>query len=467
MNREKTAHVIVVGAGIAGLAAACHLRKAGLRVTVFEKESRVGGRMSTDRFNGMVIDRGAQFLSTAYSVLPGLARELRLSEWVPASPHVAVSRKRRLRQLQTGRPLSPVSSGLLDPLSWLRLGYHLWRMKRGLARLSLTDYGDWHGFDNEDARLWSLRRFGVRATDDLLEPIQHGLYFQGLSGNSRALLLAVMAFGFRNPVAATVPGGMGVIPEALARVVPVTLNCAVNTVRVKDNRVWVVTDKAQLEGDYVILATTASVAARLYFDADPTERTLMATPYNATINIAIATAPDYRVPAGLANLYGILFTQADRRRLAAIAIERNKSPDRVAGGELFDVMLDNDAAREVMPLSDDIILARVMPELESCFPGLSQRVTWARVMRWPEATPQSPMGRSRFLRQYRHENRRRRKVYLAGDYMGFPWTDSAAATGIWAANQILRNDDDPHQFGAGPAAKFSTGSFMPSRSHQS
>ena len=35
----------------------------------------------------------------------------------------------------------------------------------------------------------------------------------------------------------------------------------------------------------------------------------MATPYNATINIAIATIPDYRVPAGLANLYGMWFTQ--------------------------------------------------------------------------------------------------------------------------------------------------------------
>ena len=466
MNGEKTAHVIVAGAGIAGLAAACHLRKAGLRVTVLEKENRVGGRMSSDRVNGMVIDRGAQFLSTAYSVLPGLARELGLSEWVMTSPYVAVSHKRRLRQLQSGRPLSPVSSGLLDLLSWLRLGYHLWRMKRGIARLSLTDYGDWHGFDDEDARSWSLRRFGKRTTDDLLEPMQHGLYFQGLSGNSRALLLAVMAFGFRKPVTATVPGGMGGIPEALARVVPVTLNCAVNAVRVNDNRVLVVTDKAQLEGDYVILATTASVAACLYSDADTTERALMATPYNATINIAIATVPNYRVPAGLANLYGILFTKADSGRLAAIAIERNKSPDRVARGELFDVMLDNDATGEAMPLSDDIILARVMPELEAYFPGLSRRVAWAQVMRWPEATPRSPVGRSRALHQYWHENHRERKVYLAGDYMGFPWTDSAAATGIWAANQIMRNDY-PYQFSDVSSAKFSTVSFLPSRSHQS
>jgi oxygen-dependent protoporphyrinogen oxidase len=439
MNGDKTAHVIVAGAGIAGLAAAHHLQKAGLRVTVLEKENRAGGRMRTDRVNGMVVDCGAQFLSTAYSVLPGLARELGLPEWVPASPQTAVSRGRRLRLVQAGRPWSPVSSGLLDPLAWLRLGFQLCRRKRGMAPLSLTDYGDWHAFDDEDARGWSLRQFGGRATDDLLEAVQHGLYFQGLSGNSRAWLLAVLAFGFRQPVTVTIPGGMGVLPEALARVVPVTLNCAVQALRAEDHRVLVETDQGPLAGDYLILATTASVAARLYVDAGPTERALMATPYHSTINLAIATAPGYRVPAGLAGVYGILYGQSDRGRLAAIALERNKSPERVAGGELLDVMLENDAAREVMSSSDDHILASVMPELEVHFPGLSRRVAWARVTRWPEATPCSPVGRSRAVQHYRQEDHRQRRVFLAGDYLGFPWTDSAAATGIWAAGQILRN----------------------------
>jgi protoporphyrinogen/coproporphyrinogen III oxidase len=201
--------------------------------------------------------------------------------------------------------------------------------------------------------------------------------------------------------------------------------------------VLVATDKAQFEGDYAILATTASVAARVYADAGTTERALMATPYSATINIAIATTPEYRVPTGLANVYGIPFTQADRGPLAAITIERNKSPDRAAGGELFAVMMENGAAAEAMTLADDVLLARVMPKLETYFPGLSRQVAWARVMRWPEAIPRSPVGRSQALHQYRHQNHRERKVYLAGDYMGFPWTDSAAATGIWAADQII------------------------------
>lgn len=61
---------VVVGAGIAGLTAAYQLSKCGFDVTVLEASDRVGGRMTTDRCSGYVIDRGSQFLSDGYSV-PG------------------------------------------------------------------------------------------------------------------------------------------------------------------------------------------------------------------------------------------------------------------------------------------------------------------------------------------------------------------------------------------------------------
>src|SRR6202000_3357101 len=42
-------HVAIIGAGIAGLAAAFHLRRAGWAVTIFERQQRVGGRALTLR----------------------------------------------------------------------------------------------------------------------------------------------------------------------------------------------------------------------------------------------------------------------------------------------------------------------------------------------------------------------------------------------------------------------------------
>ncbi|WP_314454205.1 NAD(P)/FAD-dependent oxidoreductase [uncultured Microbacterium sp.] len=58
----ETVDTIVVGAGVAGLAAARLLARAGRRVVVLEARDRVGGRVFTDRADGHVTDRGASWI---------------------------------------------------------------------------------------------------------------------------------------------------------------------------------------------------------------------------------------------------------------------------------------------------------------------------------------------------------------------------------------------------------------------
>jgi len=58
--------VAVIGAGLAGLTAAVYLHKAGKRVALIEADSRVGGRVATDREQGFLLDRGFQVYFTAY-----------------------------------------------------------------------------------------------------------------------------------------------------------------------------------------------------------------------------------------------------------------------------------------------------------------------------------------------------------------------------------------------------------------
>ncbi|MEV1202226.1 FAD-dependent oxidoreductase, partial [Microbispora rosea] len=55
-------HVVVVGGGIAGLAAALHLNRAdaGLRVTVLEAAPRVGGKLYASQVAGIEVDAGAE-----------------------------------------------------------------------------------------------------------------------------------------------------------------------------------------------------------------------------------------------------------------------------------------------------------------------------------------------------------------------------------------------------------------------
>lgn len=63
---DTSTDVLIVGAGLAGLCAALHLKKYGYRIKVLEAEDRPGGRIKTDPYQGFLLDRGFQVLLTAY-----------------------------------------------------------------------------------------------------------------------------------------------------------------------------------------------------------------------------------------------------------------------------------------------------------------------------------------------------------------------------------------------------------------
>jgi phytoene dehydrogenase-like protein len=61
-----SAQVVIIGAGLAGLSAAKHLRDAGIDVVVLEAADSAGGRVRTDRRDGLLLDRGFQQFNPAY-----------------------------------------------------------------------------------------------------------------------------------------------------------------------------------------------------------------------------------------------------------------------------------------------------------------------------------------------------------------------------------------------------------------
>ena len=96
--------VVVVGAGIAGLAAAWDLARAGADVTVLESERRPGGVIVTERRDGFLVEGGPDGFLAAEPEVPVLAAELGIGDRL-------VAQQARGSSLWTGKQFEPLEDG--------------------------------------------------------------------------------------------------------------------------------------------------------------------------------------------------------------------------------------------------------------------------------------------------------------------------------------------------------------------
>lgn len=96
--------VFVVGAGIAGLAAAWELMKAGQDVTILESERRPGGVILTERVDGFLVEAGPDGFLAGEPELPALAEEAGIGNRV-------IEQQTRGTALWSGGKLQPIDAG--------------------------------------------------------------------------------------------------------------------------------------------------------------------------------------------------------------------------------------------------------------------------------------------------------------------------------------------------------------------
>lgn len=209
--------VVVVGAGLAGLACATRLTDAGLAVRVLEASDGVGGRVRSDRVDGFTLDRGFQVLLTAY---PELHRQLdvdalALREFRPGAlvwrgrrGHPVVDPFRSPRHA-VATALAPVGTPA-DKLRVARLRHRL----RSVHPAILLG-----GDDSTTADALRDRGFSDSMIERFFRPLVGGIQLDpGLTGSRRMfdIVFRMLADG-----AAAVPAaGMQAIPEQLAARLP-------------------------------------------------------------------------------------------------------------------------------------------------------------------------------------------------------------------------------------------------------
>lgn len=438
--RPEIRTVAVIGGGIAGLAAATTLQKAGLSVVVLEAEAEVGGRMSTTHRDGMNIDNAAQILSASYNTIPGLLKEVGLQGALSdIGSQYAFVRNGALHTVNLSQPHTFLTSGLLK----LReipavhgLGAIPALVQSALAQQS-GDVTAWTALDDEAALEWSERRFGKAVTQYILNPMLTALYFKDLEAVSKASLLTVLAPALLGKKIQTLAGGIGALCQALSQRLDCRLSCKVTQLSHASGQVSVQTNQGTFTVDAAILAVPANISQGMYPGNTVEERTLLDTRYMPSLTLSVRTAADWtkaHLPAGLCSL----MTPRTERDLIYMAFTSTRNVFDVDQGEgMLKFILSGPRIDSLWQASDAEVLEQVAAEAGPYLPGLRSASNFVTSFRYRSGMPNPNRGRFKNIAAYRRSVNASNWVLLAGDYAGHITTDGAAESGVWAAYQLL------------------------------
>ncbi|SEG08905.1 protoporphyrinogen oxidase [Actinacidiphila yanglinensis] len=455
-------HVVVVGGGISGLAAALDLAAGGARVTLLEASERLGGKLHADEIAGVPVDLGAESILARRPEATALAREVGLGDDLqpPAVGGAALWTRGRLRPMPQGQvmgvpgDLAPLaSSGVLSAA--------------GLARLPLdhvlprTEIG-------EDTAVggYVAARLGREVVDRLVEPLLGGVY----AGNSyeislraavpqlyaaahegRSLIEAVRglqrkaaAAGAGGPVFNGIRGGIGRLPLAVAAAcraagVRIETGTPVRELRRTGPHGWRIgLDGRALAADAVVIAVPARAAADLLAAEAPAAAAELGAVEYASMAL-VTMAFRRRDVLALPLSSGFLVPPVDGRTIKAATFSSRKwGWLDSAGGDTFVLRTSVGRHGDTADLAwDDTDLVRLSREDLGEAVGLRAAPIAARVTRWTGGLPQYAVGHVDRVRRLREQVGKLPGVALCGavyDGVGIP---ACVGSGRRAAAEVL------------------------------
>ncbi len=414
-------HVVVVGGGVSGLAAAHRLTVLGAAVTVLEAADAPGGKLRVSPVAGVPVDEGAESVIARRPEAVALFSELGLDGAVvhPGPGSAALYSRGELRPIPGGQLMGVpgdlralARSGVLGPAGTLRAALDL-----ALPRTPV------HGDVSVAAHIGG--RMGRQVVDRLVEPLLGGVYagradrlslesalpqilpmareggslLRGVRASLRGRGAAPTASG---PVFASLRGGIAELAAALAHGCGPRLRTRTRAVSLhRLERGWRVRPDPgpPIDCDALLLACPAPEAARLLTGHAPGAARELGAVEHADTALVTFALPAYAFPEPPAGT-GFLVPAGEGLTVKAATYSSNKWPWiadalRTAhpGDDLVVVRCSIGRAGEtgVLERSDEELAAVAAADLATVA-GVSGPPVATRVTRWADALPQYGVG---------------------------------------------------------------------------
>jgi oxygen-dependent protoporphyrinogen oxidase len=424
--------VIIIGGGIAGLAAAVHLKSGAkihgktVDVLLLERNSRIGGKILTERIGDYLIEGGPDCFLPEKVWTVNLAKHLRLeSELLPSNDEFKgtfIYSKGELHPLPEGVMLMvptmfwPLAKSRL--ISWpgkLRMGMEIFIPRRR---------------SREDESLGSFvtRRLGRECLDKIAEPLIAGIHTSNPDNMSvmatfprfvqmeqkNGSLIRGMVAALKNRPQATLSGpppkpgsprmtyfmsfkkGMQTLPDACAEYIgmnSIRLGATVAAVEPRGKGYAVILENGEtLEADHVMLGPAAYDSAEMVKGFAPELASQMSAiqwSSSGTVSLAFDKS-DVRVPLPG---FGLIVPKIENRRINATTNSSVKWSYRAPDDKiLLRAFVGGGHHEELVQERDDAGLVKAVLEELDAILGLKAEPRFSKVYRWFKAMPKFTVG---------------------------------------------------------------------------
>jgi oxygen-dependent protoporphyrinogen oxidase len=435
--------VLVVGGGLAGVAAAAALRAAGCGVQVIEREAAPGGRGRGSERDGFRLDAAPFLVSARERRLSSLIGEAGLAgRLLPLRP-VTIAQLRGGRVEETppaGRPVEVARSGGVRLVEGLRLR-RLARLERRFRDLLDAERPELAvRLDDRSAADFVRLYFGTSVWERWAEPqLASDLLADPVEASRVCLLLARAARG-EAPLA-TLRGSPAAIAEALWSGADLLGGEATALAREGQRLALAVRGRGALHADAVVLALPARATERLAGDLlAPAEHDGLAAARSApaiVLHAALERSPTRKATR-------LRVPSAEGLPIVSVAVEPGGSgAPAPPGAALLAAVATPAWSRAHLQAADGVVEKELLGALERIFPGVASALRFRQLVRYEEALPRFDVGRYRALAKLRAVQadlrEHGRRLYFAGDHWVAPTLEGAIASGLRAAVELCED----------------------------